>query len=875
MLEQQPDSSQKAPNLKSLGTIILGVLLSGFAVLGNVLNVDTFFGVNFLFGGVLSWITLLLLGPRWGLCAVVAASLYTVNLWGHWYAFILFTSEFVFVASLSRKKSISRIIGLVSIYWLAFGGPAAMLFYRFFLNLPWETVSVVVAKQALNAIVNICLALLLYYAILLLKFTFDEHAKIRGSFTNFLQILFLSCTLIPLSAYEFYIIKRQFNGVIDGIQLQEQIQLEKFSKNINRFLALENAHWVSMFDQMVTHANSRNLSDVYNGSLFAPISIYRVSNKTGEVALQFGEELPIIERLHGVPPIGPNDSIAQFLGCDGQRILSSYRSNSTYYIAWPLTLSNYIDMGLGFSPEHIKCSTDWANSNFLTQTKIEFEIERAKAPNIPTLQSWLTAKNVSSIEIPGTFPTIFEHTVSLRDSVVRTQEAIKVAVTRLAVLAYSLVLLSYLLNLALVRRFDKFTKLVEVFLSDREINQNVLNLAIEEDRAIYDTVVRLENTFSQEEVVRKNVVKSFTQLVEESSSPIFATDEKGIIQFWNKSLEDLSGYARDELIGMPFKRIASIDIERKLEEDGRKTHLEFEFSINSKDGKLINLKASQTIVRDLSALLSPSMSGSNDKGSLHFFIAIDETETLNARVHMVHMSRLAALGEMSSAFAHELSQPLNVISMAAGNSVARLNMGSVPSSYLKEKISRIEMQAARAGEIIRNIREFSSVKHSETSEVFDPVLHCKTSLDLIKEQLRLDSIAVEFFDDSQGALIEGRPILFEQIIVNVVNNARQAMIENHSSKRICKINLSSNDGYLTIEISDTGSGFTKDSLKMAFDPFFTTKPENIGTGIGLYMCKTIVNAMRGEILALNSNKGGVISMRFPISTYSTLKTNST
>ena len=206
MQESLLDASESRPlklgQTHSIANTILGVLLVVFAVLGNVFNVDMFFGVNFLFGSVFAWVALLTIGPAWGLSAIMLASLYTAVLWDQWYAVPLFVGEFVFVIAFSGNKQVKRLIGLSAAYWAFLGCPFILLFYTNFLELPWETVSLVVVKLNLNAIINACLGLLFSTAVLLSGFVCrgpKAHRLLLQIFCKFCSYQLCLCRLLPSS----------------------------------------------------------------------------------------------------------------------------------------------------------------------------------------------------------------------------------------------------------------------------------------------------------------------------------------------------------------------------------------------------------------------------------------------------------------------------------------------------------------------------------------------------------------------------------------------------------------------------------------------------------------------------------------------------
>jgi len=598
----------------------------------------------------------------------------------------------------------------------------------------------------------------------------------------------------------------------------------------------------------------------------APTAIYSISDETGALRLEFGEKYLGVEGLvNGIKPHGAYVP-GQLVGCEEDLYITITNENRPRYFLWDSTLVDLIVKGAASDIVLVRCMTEWTGgSNLETETN-SIKIERDTSNSISQLISWLEARVVSSISVDAAYPTTLLSTSELHPLVIDFQKRTKNVLVNLSIIMTLAVLLSYLLNWVLSARFNRFSDLVEHYLRTRSVEKNALNFAFKEDVALFQSLQSVAASLSNEETARKTAAEGFYQLIEDTLTPVFATNGKGTIRFWNKSLENLTGFPREDVVGRPFQSLASISI------GGGdwvtvQTENEFEFSIKTTTGEFVRLSANQTILQDISLLLTADDETFKNAEPVHYFVAQDQTEATVARAHMVHMSRMAALGEMSSSIAHELNQPLNVISMAAGNSISRMSNGTAPSEYLLGKMQRIEQQALRAGEIIHNLREFALASPESEVELFDPVEHCRLAIDLLSEQLRLDAIEVEISDFARGATIEGRPILFEQVIVNILNNARQAMSEHYSPRHSCKIDFTIHDNILDIEISDTGPGIETLELSQIFDPFTSTKSNHIGLGIGLYMSKSIVNAMDGEIWAYNSKTGAVIAMRFPISNF--------
>ena len=156
--------------------------------------------------------------------------------------------------------------------------------------------------------------------------------------------------------------------------------------------------------------------------------------------------------------------------------------------------------------------------------------------------------------------------------------------------------------------------------------------------------------------------------------------------------------------------------------------------------------------------------------------AEQEKERKESAAQIIQASKLATLGEMATSVAHELNQPLSIIRMAAENSRRKMSKESVAVEYLTDKLQRIEEQTARAAAIIDHMRMFGR-EATEEPALIDPRNVVTNALDLMGEQLRLAGIEVvtEFPEDSSCVL--GHIIQMEQVVINLLTNARDAMSE--------------------------------------------------------------------------------------------------
>jgi signal transduction histidine kinase len=238
-----------------------------------------------------------------------------------------------------------------------------------------------------------------------------------------------------------------------------------------------------------------------------------------------------------------------------------------------------------------------------------------------------------------------------------------------------------------------------------------------------------------------------------------------------------------------------------------------------------------------------------------------ERERKDASAQIIQASKLATLGEMATSVAHELNQPLNVIRMAAGNSRRTISKGTADPQYLNDKLQRIEEQVARAAAIIDHMRMFGR-KAEENPEPIDPREVVTNALGLVGEQLRLAGIEIATELAQDCPFILGHLIQMEQVVLNLLTNARDALAERDGEAKIT-VRVFEDDEGVHITSEDTGGGIPEDVLPRIFEPFYTTKVMGKGTGLGLSVSYGIVREMDGIIVAENIDNGARFTITFP------------
>jgi two-component system, NtrC family, sensor kinase len=219
---------------------------------------------------------------------------------------------------------------------------------------------------------------------------------------------------------------------------------------------------------------------------------------------------------------------------------------------------------------------------------------------------------------------------------------------------------------------------------------------------------------------------------------------------------------------------------------------------------------------------------------------------------LIQKSKLESIGKLAAGIAHEINQPLGGISMGLENIYFAHTEGRLTEKYLDEKLKHIDGYFERIKQIIDHIRIFSRDQKSVIFEDVDLNQSVKDALSLLQTQFANHNVELNIDLDNNIPQISGNKFKLEQVILNLLTNAKDAVDEKkgdsqYKKKILIRSYTDKNNVYL--EIEDNGKGIPTENLKKIFDPFFTTKDPAKGTGLGLSIIYGIIKEMDGEIEA--------------------------
>ena len=350
------------------------------------------------------------------------------------------------------------------------------------------------------------------------------------------------------------------------------------------------------------------------------------------------------------------------------------------------------------------------------------------------------------------------------------------------------------------------------------------------------------------------VLSEQARLLNLTHDTVFVRDMNDIITYWNSGAEQLYGWSRYDAIGRVTHELLKTvfpaplqEIKAELLETGR---WEGELVHTKRDGNSVIVSSRWSLRQDGRGQPIGTLETNNDitEGKR----SQDALE--RAQTELAHINRVVTLGELTASIAHEVNQPLTGIVTSSGACLRLLERGSLDLTELREALQSIINDAMRASEVVQRIRA--------VSKKTDPHKVALDVSDIIRDAIRL--LHREFSDHHAFVDLELTPtapqvigdrIQLQQVIINIVMNGLEAMADVIERPRRIVIRSSQPEpDQVLIEIQDAGRGVEPQNLDRLFNAFFSTKPN--GMGMGLSICRSIVQAHGGKIWTSSNPDGG-------------------
>ena len=238
-----------------------------------------------------------------------------------------------------------------------------------------------------------------------------------------------------------------------------------------------------------------------------------------------------------------------------------------------------------------------------------------------------------------------------------------------------------------------------------------------------------------------------------------------------------------------------------------------------------------------------------------------EEELKQKEEMMMAQSRHAAMGEMIGMIAHQWRQPISVIAMAANNMLVDISFEDIDLEEFEKGATSIVDQTQHLSKTIEDFRNFFRPDNEKETVKLKSIID--ESIEIFGASLKNSNIELIIDIQSDTVMnIHGRELL--QVYINLIKNAKDALIENRDENRTITITLNDSDKYINTIICDNAGGIPSNIINKIFEPYFTTKDKKVGTGIGLHMSKTIIEKhMDGLLLVKNCDYGACFTVQLP------------
>ncbi|MBF0396381.1 MAG: PAS domain S-box protein [Desulfobacterales bacterium] len=369
------------------------------------------------------------------------------------------------------------------------------------------------------------------------------------------------------------------------------------------------------------------------------------------------------------------------------------------------------------------------------------------------------------------------------------------------------------------------------------------NLQENERRQIEKALKESEERYRTSNRYMENILKSMLDV-------LIVTDSNGKITMVNRAALEFLEYAENELIGMDVFNIWENNDDtdnfkefvNKLKEN--KLVKNYDMSYRTKSGEKIPVNFSGSVILDIKNQIFAIVT-----------IARDMRELKNMMVQLIQSEKMIALGELTAGVAHELSQPLNVIKIISQMLIRNLKKNQLNTESFMQDTDEIILQVGKMAMLIDHMRSFTRISPEGVKANININQLIQLSLRFLTQQLNNHNIELNLNLEPNSFEIMGDPIRLEQVLLNLLTNARYAVEKNKKENKTIEIRTYPIDAEqspikkdsFAISVKDNGVGIPDKILNKIFDQFFTTKEPGKGTGLGLSISRKIIEDHNGII----------------------------
>jgi PAS domain S-box-containing protein len=349
----------------------------------------------------------------------------------------------------------------------------------------------------------------------------------------------------------------------------------------------------------------------------------------------------------------------------------------------------------------------------------------------------------------------------------------------------------------------------------------------------------------------------YARLVESAPDGIFTLDAAGRFTSVNRALETATGRSREQIIGREF--ILLVDARDRIP-----TWRAFEEALATGQPRRVELRYAGVSGNERKASLMASPITDRTGRTAVLGVVRDVTDELRLTEQLLRQEKLAAIGQLVSGVAHELNNPLAGVMAFSQLLLAGGGLGEEQ----RRSVETIHQESRRAAKIVSNLLTFAR-QHPPARVATDLNQVLLDTLELRRYALRLNEIEIETALDDALPLTWADSSQLQQVLLNLVGNAEQALVDWDGERRI-RVATRRQGETIVLEVADSGPGIPEALLGQVFNPFFTTKPVGQGTGLGLSISDGIVREHGGRIRVESvQGHGAAFVVELPITTATT------
>lgn len=397
------------------------------------------------------------------------------------------------------------------------------------------------------------------------------------------------------------------------------------------------------------------------------------------------------------------------------------------------------------------------------------------------------------------------------------------------------------------------------------------------EEAILGWFYDITNEINTQQMLRLQK-EEFESIFKGSKDGIAIVDLQSRFLDFNDAYLEMTGFTREELLNSSCIELSSKEDKERAKQavaEAIKTGFVKNFEKNcSLSGKTITINMSLTLLADKKRLLLVSkditekriLENTLKKTNERLKELVQEEFVKNREKDLIlqRQSRLAAMGEMIGNISHQWRQPLNALALNIQDVPMALEYGEFNKEYA-DNFKKTSMNLINyMSQTIDDFRNFFKLDKKKTE--FDIKEAINKALSITRDSLRSLYIEVDVFTPQEELMSVGYPNEFSQVLLNILNNAREALRDKRAEgERRIKISALRDNDVIRVFICDNAYGIQDDIIDKIFDPYFTTKHQSQGTGLGLYMSKMIIEQnMNGKLNVYNTGEGACFMVESPV-----------